>query len=291
MSPYVCPPQPSPLTHFSPPSLGAPINHPLLGAPPLNVSLHRTPLHKPPYVSPLGAPLWVTPPPYTSPHDAPPPRCPPPNAVQVGSGWEVGYNINIAWTGGGGPPIGDVEYLTAFRTVVMPIAREFAPDVVLVSAGFDAVEGHLSPLWGYSVTAKCFGHLTKQLMTLAGGRVVLALEGGHDLTAICDASEACVTALLGLELEPLDASLLQQKPNVNAVATLEKVIEIQSTALGSLKRGGAAVGCSLLEAQSGESEEAETVTAMALLSVGAERGGTDPNPRSAEEPMEAEPVL
>lgn len=48
---------------------------------------------------------------------------------------------------------------------------------------------------------------------------------------------------------------------------------------GSLKRGGAAVGCSLLEAQSGESEEAETVTAMALLSVGAERGGTDPNPR------------
>lgn len=210
---------------------------------------------------------------------------------EVGSGMGVGYNINIAWTGGVDPPIGDVEYLTAFRTVVMPIAREFAPDVVLVSAGFDAVEGHLSPLGGYSVTAKCFGHLTKQLMTLAGGRVVLALEGGHDLTAICDASEACVTALLGLELEPLDASLLQQKPNVNAVATLEKVIEIQSTHWGSLKRGGAAVGCSLLEAQSGESEEAETVTAMALLSVGAERGGTDPNPRSAEEPMEAEPVL
>ena len=46
-----------------------------------------------------------------------------------------------------------------------------------------------------------FGHLTKQLMTLAGGRVVLALEGGHDLTAICDASEACVTALLGLEVQ------------------------------------------------------------------------------------------
>uniref|UniRef100_A0A8C4KIU5 Histone deacetylase domain-containing protein n=1 Tax=Dromaius novaehollandiae TaxID=8790 RepID=A0A8C4KIU5_DRONO len=147
---------------------------------------------------------------------------------EVGSGMGVGYNINIAWTGGVDPPIGDVEYLTAFRTVVMPIATEFSPDVVLVSAGFDAVEGHLSPLGGYSVTAKCFGHLTKQLMKLAGGRVVLALEGGHDLTAICDASEACVSALLGLELEPLDPSLLQQKPNVNAVATLEKVIEIQS---------------------------------------------------------------
>ena len=45
-----------------------------------------------------------------------------------------------------------------------------------------------------------FGHLTRQLMTLAGGRVILALEGGHDLTAICDASEACVAALLGQEV-------------------------------------------------------------------------------------------
>ncbi|XP_064380603.1 histone deacetylase 5 isoform X2 [Dromaius novaehollandiae] len=212
---------------------------------------------------------------------------------EVGSGMGVGYNINIAWTGGVDPPIGDVEYLTAFRTVVMPIATEFSPDVVLVSAGFDAVEGHLSPLGGYSVTAKCFGHLTKQLMKLAGGRVVLALEGGHDLTAICDASEACVSALLGLELEPLDPSLLQQKPNVNAVATLEKVIEIQSKHWGSVKRFAAAVGCSLLEAQEGEGEEAETVTAMALLSVGAEqrRGSGDRSARAAEEPMEAEPVL
>lgn len=42
--------------------------------------------------------------------------------------------------------------------------------------------------------------MTKQLMGLAGGRIVLALEGGHDLTAICDASEACVSALLGNEV-------------------------------------------------------------------------------------------
>ncbi|KAI2660867.1 Histone deacetylase 4 [Labeo rohita] len=82
----------------------------------------------------------------------------------------------------------------------MPIANEFAPDVVLVSSGFDAVEGHAPPLGGYKLTAKCFGYLTKQLMGLAGGRLVLALEGGHDLTAICDASEACVSALLGNEV-------------------------------------------------------------------------------------------
>jgi len=47
--------------------------------------------------------------------------------------------------------------LTLFfsRTVVMPIANEFAPDVVLVSSGFDAVDGHAPPLGGYKLTAKC----------------------------------------------------------------------------------------------------------------------------------------
>ncbi|KAG2460781.1 HDAC5 deacetylase, partial [Polypterus senegalus] len=190
---------------------------------------------------------------------------------EVGSGAGVGYNVNIAWTGGVDPPVGDVEYLAAFRTVVMPIANEFSPDVVLVSAGFDAVEGHQSPLGGYSVTAKCFGHLTKQLMKLAGGRVVLALEGGHDLTAICDASESCVSALLGSELEPLPQSLLQQKPCPKAVASLEKVIEIQSKHWGSIVRYASTVGLSLLEAQKREKEEAETVTAMASLSVDTEQ--------------------
>ncbi|XP_030077421.1 histone deacetylase 5 isoform X5 [Microcaecilia unicolor] len=210
---------------------------------------------------------------------------------EVGAGMGVGYNVNIAWTGGVDPPIGDVEYLSAFRTVVMPIAEEFSPDVVLVSAGFDAVEGHLSPLGGYSVTAKCFGHLTKQLMKLACGRVVLALEGGHDLTAICDASEACVSALLGIELDPLSQPVLQQKPNLNAVTTLEKVIEIQSKHWSSVKRFASVIGSSLLEVQKGEVEEAETVSAMALLSVDAEQGSTTCTPRPVDEPMEEEPVL
>uniref|UniRef100_A0A8C8GZJ1 Histone deacetylase n=1 Tax=Oncorhynchus tshawytscha TaxID=74940 RepID=A0A8C8GZJ1_ONCTS len=201
---------------------------------------------------------------------------------EVGVGPGVGFNTNIAWTGGVEPPMGDVEYLTAFRTVVMPIANEFSPDVVLVSAGFDAVEGHQSPLGGYNVTAKCFGHLTKQLMKLAGGRVVLALEGGHDLTAICDASESCVAALLGDELDPLPQAVLQQKPCPKAAASLERVIEIQSKHWSSLQRLGPTVGQSLMDAQRREKDEADTVTAMASLTVDTE---------STEEPMEEEPVL
>uniref|UniRef100_A0A672G330 Histone deacetylase n=1 Tax=Salarias fasciatus TaxID=181472 RepID=A0A672G330_SALFA len=178
---------------------------------------------------------------------------------EVGSGPGVGFNVNVAFTGGLDPPMGDAEYLAAFRSVVMPIANEFAPDIVLVSSGFDAVEGHPPPLGGYTLTSKCFGYLTRQLMTLAGGRVVLALEGGHDLTAICDASEACVAALLGQELDPLPKAILEQRPNPNAVP-----------------------------AKRGDSEEAEAVSAMASLSV-ANTNAMDPRPE--EEPMEEEEPL
>lgn len=43
--------------------------------------------------------------------------------IQCGVGSGLGYNVNIAWSGGLQPPLGDAEYLAAFRTVVMPIAR------------------------------------------------------------------------------------------------------------------------------------------------------------------------
>ncbi|XP_068165092.1 histone deacetylase 4-like isoform X3 [Antennarius striatus] len=207
---------------------------------------------------------------------------------EVGSGPGVGFNVNVALTGGLDPPIGDVEYLAAFRSVVMPIANEFAPDIVLVSSGFDAVEGHPPPLGGYNLTSKCFGYLTKQLMTLAGGRVVLALEGGHDLTAICDASEACVAALLGQELDPLPKAVLEQRPNANAVRSLEKVLETHSKYWRSVHRYSPRLGLSLLEAKRGDSEEAEAVSAMASLSV-ANTNAMDQRPE--EEPMEEEEPL
>nr|XP_019567264.1 PREDICTED: histone deacetylase 4 isoform X2 [Rhinolophus sinicus] len=206
---------------------------------------------------------------------------------EVGTGPGVGFNVNMAFTGGLDPPMGDAEYLAAFRMVVMPIANEFGPDVVLVSSGFDAVEGHPTPLGGYNLSAKCFGYLTKQLMGLAGGRIVLALEGGHDLTAICDASEACVSALLGDELDPLPEKVLQQRPNANAVRSVEKVIEIHSQYWRSLQRLSPTAAYSLVEAQKCENEEAETVTAMASLSVGVKPAEKRPE----EEPMEEEPPL
>uniref|UniRef100_A0A8D3EBR2 Histone deacetylase n=1 Tax=Scophthalmus maximus TaxID=52904 RepID=A0A8D3EBR2_SCOMX len=203
---------------------------------------------------------------------------------EVGSGAGVGFNVNMAFTGGLEPPMSDADYLAAFRTVVMPIANEFAPDVVLVSSGFDAVDGHAPPLGGYKLTAKCFGYLTRQLMGLAGGRLVLALEGGHDLTAICDASEACVSALLGNELDPIPDEVLQQRPNANAVHSMETVIEAHSKYWRSLERSSSTLGCSLSEALRRDADEAETVSAMASLSVANKHIGK----RAEEEPMEEE---
>ncbi|XP_010010032.1 PREDICTED: histone deacetylase 7, partial [Nestor notabilis] len=207
-------------------------------------------------------------------------------ADEVGAGPGEGFNVNVAWTGGLDPPMGDPEYLAAFRTVVMPIAHEFSPDVVLVSAGFDAADGHPPPLGGYKVSAKCFGYMTKQLMSLAGGAIVLALEGGHDLTAICDASEACVSALLGNELDPLPEESMRQKPNPNAVRSLETVLQVQSKYWVAPQRFASKLGCSFLEAQHHEAEEVETVTALASLSVAVmvEKRPQD-EPMEEEEPM------
>ncbi|XP_069366220.1 histone deacetylase 7-like isoform X2 [Paralichthys olivaceus] len=191
---------------------------------------------------------------------------------EVGAGPGEGFNVNVGWTGGLNPPMGDAEYLAAFRAVVMPIAHEFSPDVVLVSSGFDAVEGHSPSLGGYKVTAKCFGFLTRQLMSLAGGRVVLALEGGHDLKAICDASEACVSALLGMEVEPLSQSVLDQKPCENAIQSLQRIIQVQGEYWHSVKDSAMTVGLSYLQAQRRRlrrDSDSEAVNAIASLSMGA----------------------
>lgn len=147
--------------------------------------------------------------------------------TECGAGEGLGYNVNVAWSGGLNPPMGDAEYLAAFRSIVMPIAKAFDPSIVLVSAGFDAAIGHPAPLGGYKVSPACFGKMTQQLLGLANGKVVLALEGGYDLAAICDSAQECVRALLGDEPTQLREEELTRAPCQNAVDTLQKTIAVQ----------------------------------------------------------------
>lgn len=91
--------------------------------------------------------------------------------LQCGIDDGIGFTVNIPWSGGLSPPMGDAEYLAAFRTLVLPIAQDFQPDIVIVSCGFDAAAGHPAPLGGYVVSPACFGWMTQQLMSLANGKV------------------------------------------------------------------------------------------------------------------------
>ncbi|KAL7446807.1 hypothetical protein ACHAXM_011459 [Skeletonema potamos] len=108
----------------------------------------------------------------------------------VGSGDGEGRNVNVGWND---KKMGDDEYLVVFEKLLMPIATEFDPDLVLVSAGFDAAKGDMGEC---DVTPECFARLTRQLKTLARGKVVCALEGGYVRSILCKCVESVVLALL-----------------------------------------------------------------------------------------------
>ncbi|OBS81149.1 hypothetical protein A6R68_20671, partial [Neotoma lepida] len=90
---------------------------------------------------------------------------------QVGRAAGIGYTVNVPWNG---PRMGDADYLATWHRLVLPIAYEFNPELVLVSAGFDAAQG--DPLGGCQVTPEGYAHLTHLLMGLASGRIILFLE-------------------------------------------------------------------------------------------------------------------
>ncbi|KAI0036184.1 histone deacetylase clr3 [Vararia minispora EC-137] len=115
-----------------------------------------------------------------------------------------GYSVNIPWSSAG---MGDAEYILAMQSIVMPIASEFAPQLVIISSGFDAAEG--DPLGECHVSPAGYAHMTHMLSGLAGGRVVAALEGGYNVDAVARSALAVGRTLLGEsppEMAPLMAS-------------------------------------------------------------------------------------
>lgn len=119
--------------------------------------------------------------------------------TQCGSGEGLGKNINIPWSEG---KKNDGDYIAAFQRIVMPIAIEFSPDIVLISAGFDAAEG--DELGECFVTPAGYGHMTDMLSSLADGRLIVALEGGYNLDAISRSALHVTEVLLGDPPEVLE---------------------------------------------------------------------------------------
>lgn len=136
---------------------------------------------------------------------------------QVGQDAGMGYTVNIAWNG---PRMGDTEYMAAWHRLVLPIAYEFNPELVLISAGFDAARG--DPLGGCLVTPEGYAHLTHLLMGLAGGRIILVLEGGYNLTSISESMAACTRTLLG---DPPPLLALNRPPKASALASISETIK------------------------------------------------------------------
>ncbi|KFZ00118.1 hypothetical protein V500_01173 [Pseudogymnoascus sp. VKM F-4518 (FW-2643)] len=127
----------------------------------------------------------------------------------VGAGPGSGKNVNIPWHAQG---MGDGEYLGAFQRIVMPIAQEFDPDLVIVAAGFDAADG--DELGSCFVSPACYAHMTHMLMSLADGKVAVCLEGGYNLKAISRSALAVAKTLMGepperIKMPPINKEALK----------------------------------------------------------------------------------
>jgi acetoin utilization deacetylase AcuC-like enzyme len=94
---------------------------------------------------------------------------------------------------------GGAKFRAAFENVILPQLRKFSPELVIISAGFDA--HYRDPLASLTLRAEDFDWVTRQLMDVAdqsaGGRVVSVLEGGYDLQGLKESVAAHVGALMG----------------------------------------------------------------------------------------------
>eukprot|EP00466_Bigelowiella_natans_P003936 jgi/Bigna1/71118/fgenesh1_pg.14_\ len=111
---------------------------------------------------------------------------------RVGQKDGKGFNINVGWNGGN---MGDGDYIGMFHQLLLPVAYEFAPELILISAGFDSARG--DPLGGCDITPTGYAHMTHLLMGLAQGKIVMVLEGGYNLNSISQSFAACTSVLLG----------------------------------------------------------------------------------------------
>jgi acetoin utilization deacetylase AcuC-like enzyme len=112
---------------------------------------------------------------------------------EIGRGEAIGSTINVALEVGSG----DEAIIGAFERELLPRAEAFKPELVLISAGFDAHRD--DPLAQLEVTEAGYRRLTELVRGIAdrhaGGRLVSALEGGYNLQALAASVEAHLRAL------------------------------------------------------------------------------------------------
>jgi acetoin utilization deacetylase AcuC-like enzyme len=137
-------------------------------------------------------------------------------AHDIGRGAGAGFTANLALPGESGPEL----YGASFREVVLPLLRAFAPELVLVSAGFDAHER--DPLASMNLDHECYGAFASALLDvvdeLGHGRIAFVLEGGYDLYALSDSMRQVSAAITGTRL-PLPEGKLKARERAAIDAT------------------------------------------------------------------------
>jgi acetoin utilization deacetylase AcuC-like enzyme len=111
-------------------------------------------------------------------------------ATEIGRGDGTGFTVNLPMEVGAT----DADFDIVYRDAVVPVLEEFQPQLLLVSAGFDAHER--DPLAGMRMTTEGFGRLTTRLLAaadkLCDGRVVLITEGGYDTGALAECCQRVI---------------------------------------------------------------------------------------------------
>jgi acetoin utilization deacetylase AcuC-like enzyme len=130
---------------------------------------------------------------------------------ETGTGEGEGTKVNFPMAAGWGE-----EYLRAFNEVLVPVARRFQPQLILVSAGFDAHWADYLAMMRASV--KGFAQMVMILKELAAelcqGRLVFTLEGGYNLQVVASSIKAVFDVLLGNSEvdDPLGKASMARKP-------------------------------------------------------------------------------
>lgn len=143
---------------------------------------------------------------------------------ETGKGEGQGYTVNVPLSVGNG----DVEYVGIFEKIVKPIAREYRPDIILISAGFDIYAN--DPLGGMNVTATGFAAMTRCLLDVAeqvcNGRVVATLEGGYNIQGLRECGKAVVEEMLNLrQTDPFE--IIQKGDQSRLLDIVAQVVKVQ----------------------------------------------------------------
>ena len=160
----------------------------------------------------------------------------------IGTKTSLHYNINVPWNIEESDEItvGDNEYIYIFERILMPIFLEFQPELVFISAGFDSAWGDY--VGNISLSPNGYSYMTERLITLAKGKVIVALEGGYNLKSISISAEYTLRALLGQSIftktngEKVELEYLKNKcrPNTLALNIVDQFIQLHSKKWKSL---------------------------------------------------------